>query len=60
MDSPPAASPEVSRLVTKRRCPFGESPQQCKISASTERNRVHPSGQGTSAGIRRDCWHAQF
>ena len=30
----PPASPELSRLVTKRRCPFGESPQQPKIPAT--------------------------
>ena len=30
----PPASPELSRLVTKRRCPFGESPQQPKVPAT--------------------------
>lgn len=29
----PPPSPEPSRLVTKRRCPFGESPQQSKVAA---------------------------
>ncbi|XP_068683257.1 uncharacterized protein [Montipora foliosa] len=29
----PPASPEPNRLVTKRRCPFGESPQQPKFAA---------------------------
>lgn len=30
----PPASPELSRLVTKRRCPFGESPHQSKMPAT--------------------------
>ena len=30
----PPASPELSRLVTKRRCPFGESPQPQKLPAT--------------------------
>ena len=30
----PPASPEPSRLVTKRRCPFGESPQPSKVPAT--------------------------
>lgn len=30
----PPASPELSRLVTKRRCPFGESPQPQKVQAT--------------------------
>lgn len=30
----PPASPELSRLVTKRRCPFGESPQPAKLPAT--------------------------
>ena len=29
----PPPSPEPSRLVTKRRCSFGESPQQPKVAA---------------------------
>lgn len=30
----PPTSPELSRLVTKRRCPFGESPQPQKLLAT--------------------------
>lgn len=30
----PPTSPELSRLKTKRRCPFGESPQPSKVPAS--------------------------
>ena len=30
----PPASPELSRLVTKRRCPFGESPRPQKLPAT--------------------------
>lgn len=29
----PPPSPEPNRLITKRRCPFGESPQQPKVAA---------------------------
>ena len=30
----PPASPELSRLMTKRRCPFGESPRPQKLPAT--------------------------
>lgn len=39
----PPVSPESSRLVTKRRCPFGESPQQYKIAATTETKNMYSS-----------------
>ena len=39
----PPASPEVSRLVTKRRCPFGESPQPQKLHVS-ESNMARSDG----------------
>lgn len=43
----PPASPELSRLVTKRRCPFGESPQQSKFPA-TEAVMAHTVDQSSN------------
>ena len=39
----PPVSPEASRLVTKRRCPFGESPRQCKIAATDQAKNIYSS-----------------
>lgn len=39
----PPTSPDTSRLVTKRRCPFGESPQQCKVAATDEARDMYTS-----------------
>lgn len=47
----PPASPELSRLVTKRRCPFGESPQPQKLPATESamaRGDVCADDQGSS------------
>jgi len=46
----PPASPELSRLVTKRRCPFGESPHQSKIPATEATMAVNEHASTDNGG----------
>lgn len=46
----PPASPELSRLVTKRRCPFGESPHQSKMPVKENTNTDDNGGDVSSSG----------
>lgn len=46
----PPASPELSRLVTKRRCPFGESSHQSKMPATEATMAVNEHTQTDNGG----------
>ena len=51
----PPASPELSRLVTKRRCPFGESPQQPKVPATEAVMALNESCTVDRSSSGRSC-----